>query len=263
MGIFRLIILVFLSACGDLKYSPYVLDVDASLSNSKNLKRILKKNQLEGQSKFIEFKVAIISDTHDYYDGLEKQVRYINKNHYSYDFVIVTGDMSNVGLVSEFEQTKSRLDRLKIPYLTTVGNHDLLIDGETVYGRMFGKDTYSFEYKNSKFILFNNNNWESSLNIPDLGWVESELISNSQPFQILLSHVAPDDRDRFTKSQISEWRDLVNRYGVNYYINGHNHNPGEGSFGKAIHITAGSSSKEVLFELKVTNNGLSHAFIHL
>ena len=263
MKTFGTIILLFLSACGDFNYSPYVLDIESTYTNDLNLERILNQGSIQASAKSVDFKIAVISDTHDYYDGLEKQVRYINKHSEEYDFVIVTGDMSNVGLVSEFEQTKRRLDRLTIPYITTIGNHDLLIDGQTVYSRMFGKDTYAFEYKNTKFVLFNNNNWESSSNIPDLGWVESELVSNSKPHLILLSHVAPDDRDRFTNSQIHEWKELVNRYGVNYYINGHDHNPGEGFFGDAIQITAGSSSKNVLFELNIRGGGMDHAFINL
>ncbi len=263
MSICRLIILLFLAACGELKYSPYELKVDNQNLNGKNLEEIFKMGELSAQTKTINYKIAILSDTHDYYDGLEKQINYINKHKKEYDFVLLTGDLSNVGLVSEYEETKRRLNKLKVPYLTTIGNHDLLIDGSTVFKRVFGKHTFSFQYKNTKFILFNNNNWESSTNVPDLGWVENELVQNSNPHLILLSHVAPNDRDRFTNAQIKSWEELVNRYGVDYYINGHNHNPGENVFGNSVHITAGSSSKNVVFELNISDKGITHAFINL
>ena len=263
--IYRLIILLIIVSCGEYKYSPYAFDVPNINHNENTLNEILDAGiNYQSLSPKPQFKIAVISDTHDYYDGLEKQVSFINSNANQIDFVIVAGDLTNVGLLSEYEASKSRLDRLKIPYLTTIGNHDLLIDGGTIYQRLFGDDTYAFNYKGTKFILYNNNNWESSSNIPDLNWVESELASNTQPNLILLSHVAPNDSDRFTESQISHTRDLVNDYGVQYYLNGHNHNPGEGTFGNATHLTIGSSSKNVVVVLTIDPEyGVEHEFINL
>ncbi len=252
---------VSLLSCGEFNYSPYAVSVDSSNLNEKNLVKLLKSAKASAKSN--SFKFIVISDTHDYYDGLNSQIEFINNHHGEYDFVIITGDMTNVGLASEFEEVKRRLKRLKVPYLTTSGNHDLLIDGEKIYKKIFGDDTYSFEYKNTKFILYNNNNWESSSKTPDLAWLEHELLSNSHENLIVLSHVAPNDSDRFTKSEIQYLEELVNRYRVDYYINGHNHNPGESVFGKAKHLTAGASSKEVLLELTVGSFGMSHAFINL
>jgi predicted phosphodiesterase len=259
--IYRLIILLILTACGEFNYSPYQIDVDNSNLNKKNLQLIYSSDAYEQKS--LSFKIAIISDTHDYYDGLEKQVSYINKYSQQFDFVLVTGDMSNVGLVSEFEETKKRLKKLKIPFLTTSGNHDLLIDGRSIYQKIFGEDTYAFEYKDTKFILYNNNKWESSSNITANNCVEHERASNTQSNLILRSHNGPNDTDRFTSKDISLIEQLVNRYSVDYYINGHNHNPGESTFGNAIHLTAGASSKSVLLELTINQDGVSHDFISL
>ena len=256
--IFRLSILLLFAACGELSFSPYEVQVTKSVVNEKNLQKIFNSSKYSQKSD--SFSIAIISDTHDYYDGLEKQVNYINNNSQSFDFVIVTGDLSNVGLVEEFEQTKKRLDKLNLPYITTSGNHDLLINGRQIYKAMFGNDTYSFEYKNTKFILYNNNNWESPSNVPDFNWVEHELASNSKSNLILLSHVAPNDTDRFTGSQISHIQELVDRYSVHYYINGHNHNPGTGNFGNATHLTVGASSKSTVLELTLSGSGVSHVF---
>ncbi len=261
--IYRLLILLIFNACGEFNYSPYSFEVDNVNQNQISLDAILN-SQLTTQD-FVNnenYKIAVIADTHDYYDELEDQVSYINSHADELDFVIVAGDLTNVGLLSEYTATKSRLDKLVIPYLTTSGNHDLLIDGRVIYSQLFGEDSYSFVYKQTKFILYNNNNWESSPQIPDLEWVESELVSNSQPNLLLLSHVAPDDYDRFTESQINKTRDLVNDYGVQYYLNGHNHNPSEGSFGKATHLTIGSSQKRVIVILDIdSNDGIKHEFV--
>jgi predicted phosphodiesterase len=259
---FRLFILLFISACGKLNYSPYEINIDSTDSNAQNLQRIFA-HATALETKTSNYSFAVISDTHDYYDGLKKQINYINRNYKKFDFVIITGDLSNVGLVSEFEATKDILDKLIPPYLTLIGNHDLLIDGEKIYKEMFGSLNYSFEYKNTKFVLFNNNNWESSKEAPNLNWLENSLVSTNKLHRILLSHVAPDDADRFTKSEINSLQGLVDRYGVSYYINGHNHNPGDGYFGNANQVTVGSSSKDVLLEVNVDNLGVSHEFINL
>lgn len=256
------IISFFIVACGEMTYSPYEANVDSFKVSDKNLSKLLATKNLKSLAKTYSYKVAVISDTHDYYDGLDKQINYINTKN-NFDFVIITGDLSNVGLVSEFLETKKRLDKLTVPYLTTSGNHDLLIDGEKIYERVFGSDTYSFNYQNTKFVLYNNNNWESSSQVPDLYWLEKELTTNDQSYLIVLSHIAPNDPDRFSKSQIDFTRELINKTNVNYYVNGHNHNPGETKFGNAEHVTAGSSSKGVLLELNISNLGVTHEFTNL
>ena len=264
--IYRLIVLILsyflFNSCGEFRYSPYELVIDNTNYNAKNLNLILQKSVRESAKTDI-FKIVVLSDTHDYYDGLEKQISYINKHRTEYDFVIITGDMSNVGLVEEFEATKKRLKKLTLPFITTVGNHDLLIDGRKIYKRVFGEDTYAFEYKNTKFILYNNNNWESPNNIPNIPWLEDQLIKNTSPNLIVLSHVAPNDKDRYSNDEIEYLKSIINFYNVNYYINGHNHNPGASTFGNAVQLTAGASSKEVILEVKVTNFGVEHAFINL
>lgn len=257
-------LLILLSSCGDLNFSPYVFDPENSKVNELNLDKLLFSSGPNAKSlSNNDFSFVVLSDTHDYYDGLEAQISYINSNPSKYDFVVITGDLSNIGLQSEFEETKKRLDRLKIPYLTTIGNHDLLIDGELIYEYMFGNHTYAFDYKNTKLILFNNNNWESSNSVPDTNWVKNQLSTNPQKNTVLLSHVAPNDSARFTKSQIQDWKDLVNRHAVDYYINGHDHNPGDGTFGNSIQVTAGSSSKNVLLEMSIKDGEITHGFIHL
>lgn len=256
------ILILIIVSCGRLTNSPYEVHVDRLNLNQKNLSVILESSrEIKGPE---DYTIAVISDTHDYYDGLDKQVSFINSRYEDIDFVIVTGDMSNVGLVSEFQETKKRLDRLRIPYITTSGNHDLLIDGESVYSRLFGNDTYAFDYKGTKFILFNNNNWESSKGVPDTTWVEKQLQETEESqLKLLFSHVAPNDEDRFNTDQIFKWENLMMDYGVEYYVNGHNHNPGTSVFGGAIHVTAGSSSKEVILLMHISPNGASHEFIGL
>lgn len=258
-----LLTFLFIIACGKLEYSPYAVDVDNKNLNERNLSRIFTSTRMFQKPVNVDYKFLVISDTHDYYDGLQRQINYINSNASKYDFLIITGDMSNVGLVSEFEETLKYLSKLKIPFLTTSGNHDLLIDGEAIYQRLFGDDTYSFIYRNTKFIIYNNNNWESSGVVPDYDWLDSELRTNNEENLIVLSHVPPNDKKRFSSTEIELMKNMMRENSVDYYINGHNHNPTGSIFGGATQVTVGASSKNVMLEVSVNSDGVSHAYINL
>jgi len=82
------------------------------------------------------------SDTHvgsygDYVGGLTKFADTINKeeNFSLPDFVIFTGDITNDGTDSQYEECKQLFDLLNIPYYPVAGNHDESLGG---YRRVFG-----------------------------------------------------------------------------------------------------------------------------
>lgn len=252
------LLLLLITSCGKFNYSPY-------MSNTKNLNH--NANALieisNRASQFTNsYKIAIIADTHDYYKELDEAVDHINDKKNEYAFVVVLGDLTNIGLISEFETNKKFLDRLQLPYVTIIGNHDLLTNGASIYQQMYGKDNYSFTFKQTKFILYNNNNWESSYLVPDTDWVTNELTSSASTHNILMAHVSVADTARFTQNEIDTYENLINANNVRYTFNGHDHNFAESVFGTSTRITAGSSSKKVFVELSITDGGVSHEFIN-
>lgn len=58
---------------------------------------------------------------------LRNVVHWINENasEKNIKFVVVTGDITDSGERSEFEKAKEILDALEIPYVPTIGNHDI------------------------------------------------------------------------------------------------------------------------------------------
>jgi 3',5'-cyclic-AMP phosphodiesterase len=245
--------LITLAASCKFKYSPYAAATPKRLQNELNLGIITSQEASSGA----EFKVAFLSDTHNYYDELHDAIKLINKNG-PYSFVIIAGDITNYGLVEEYEQTLKQLNSLNYPYIVVAGNHDFLSKGSRIYERMFGKTDFSLTYKNVDFIFFNNNNWESPGAIPDKAWVKNTLDTSSAPFKVLVAHVSPEDKDRFSEEAINEWENLINDGGVNYFFNGHDHNPVEVNFGMSQRITIGAPSKGSYYELIVTPGGLTH-----
>lgn len=244
--------LIFISAC-EFKLSPYVAKIAKQEKNKVTLER-LKASEASASS---DFKVAFLSDTHNYYDRLEDAVKTINQNG-PYAFVIITGDITNFGLVEEFEASIQEFNGLASPYLVVVGNHDLLSNGKSVYERLFGVSDFSFTYKDVLFVILNNNNWESAGAIPNLTWLRGVLSADSSGRRIIAAHVSPSDQDRFNEAEIQNWDDIIQNFSVDYVMHGHNHNPGEESRAGATQITIGAPSKGSYYELNFSGGGVTH-----
>jgi predicted phosphodiesterase len=195
---------------------------------------------------------------------LEKQVKYINNNKDDFAFVLHAGDATNLGLQIEWDLFYKQMKELKVPYIMVIGNHDLLTNGLQIYKKMFGpKLSFSFSFKQAKFIIFNNNNWESRDKVPDLGFIESELINSTSNQHFFLAHVQATDTDRYSQAKIDSFRDLVDNYNVDYLLSGHDHNPGVTPFGTSKRVIVGSSVKDKLFVLDINNLTITHEYIDL
>jgi 3',5'-cyclic-AMP phosphodiesterase len=249
---FLLICLTLMTAC-KYKLSAYSANAPDQDLNEINLSKISSLESSESDT----FKIALISDTHNYYDELTKVVRVINEKG-PYRFVIVSGDITNLGLLEEYELARNLLNKLNYPYLVAIGNHDHLANGEEIFSRIFGEKNFSFSYKGYLFVFIDNNNWENGRDFTDFAWIESELSTPVAFGKIIIAHVPPNDTKRFNQTEIQEWENVINSNGVNYFINGHNHNPAEGSFGNASQITVGAPSKGSYYELIISPAGVQH-----
>lgn len=250
----RFFLFIFLCLFGcEFKLSPYVAKIPKQQKNSVTLQQI-KSSEASASA---DFKVAFLSDTHNYYERLEDGVKKINANG-PYAFVIITGDVTNYGLIDEFEASIREFNGLSFPYFVVVGNHDLLSNGKTIYERLFGATDFSFTYKDVLFVMLNNNNWESSGRIPDLTWLRNQFAADSSGRRIVSAHVSPGDEERFSVTEIQNWEDLIQEFSVDYVMHGHNHNPGEESQGGGTQITIGAPSKGTYYELIFSGGGVSH-----
>lgn len=237
----------------EFSLSPYVAKIPKQEKNAVTLQKI---KSLESSAP-ADFKVAFLSDTHNYFDELGAAISKINENG-PYAFVIITGDVTNFGLKDEFEASVREFNGLGSPYFVVVGNHDLLSNGKTVYERLFGETDFSFTYKDVLFVILNNNNWETAGPVPDLQWLRSILSADSSGRRIIAAHVSPGDEERFTSSEIRNWEQVIQDFSVDYVMHGHNHNPGEEVRAGGTQITVGSPSKGSYYELNFSGGGVSH-----
>jgi 3',5'-cyclic-AMP phosphodiesterase len=230
-------------------YSPYEAALDDALlgTTEKNLTLIQALDA--GDSK--PFKVAVLADAHYHYGKLGDAVTHINADP-SYAFAIVAGDLTENGLKQEFDFFYETMARLKIPYITVIGNHDYLSNGDVLYKQMYGPYNYTLVFNNTKFILFDNNTIESEKE-PDLDWFANELVNdNGYDHVIPLAHIPPYD------VQMTEYRDkyheLLVQNGIPISIHGHRHDFSiEDVFGDGIkYVTISSPQKRSYTELTIT-----------
>ena len=77
----------------------------------------------------------------------------------------------------EFEKQRDILNRLNVPYVCLLGNHDCLATGKEVFNTIFGDENFSFTAGNVRFVCLNTNalEFDYSEAVPDFSFLEREL----------------------------------------------------------------------------------------
>ena len=125
------------------------------------------------------FKFAVLADSHKDTLSLEKALNQVRDA--GVKFVIVMGDLSDVGTIPELESTKRVLDASGLTYYAAAGDHDLWdsrdkeSDAPKNFTQVFGKTYQSLSYEGVRFVLIYNSDNYLGLDGVQLAWVEDEL----------------------------------------------------------------------------------------
>ncbi|GGH21399.1 phosphoesterase [Dyadobacter endophyticus] len=199
---------MLLTGCGSFEFSPnQVSDKDSPRDlNSKNLIKLFANPTDDTVT------VVFVGDSQRWYDELDRFVEKVNTLD-DVDLVLLAGDVSDFGLLQEFEWVTGRLGHLKKPYIGVVGNHDLIANGEKVFTRMFGPTDFSFVYDSVKFICHNTNSLEySNRKVPDMTWLSRELSGTEDAAYIVtVSHVPPFSPLEFDRELAESYPLLLSR----------------------------------------------------
>jgi Icc protein len=215
-----------LAACHPFEYSPYIVPrhgpgLDAATAHG--LDRLEQPEDADAP-----FKFAVIADIQRRFDELGAAVRKLNADT-AVRFVLVAGDITQFGLQREFAWFERELDKLKVPWLTVIGNHDALGNGTAIYRTRYGPLNYTFDYGTVRFVVANTNGWEFPRTAPDFGWMEEQLAAARAESRriIVLSHVGPYVHQLNT-TQSAIFTRLMVDYGVELSVHGHMHAYGYG-----------------------------------
>ena len=164
----------------------------------------------------------MISDTQRFYDELDDVVEAL-KQRTDIDFVILTGDITDFGIIKEYRWVNERLNKLNVPVLTVIGNHDCQGNGKKLYQAMYGAFDYTVNIGRNRFVFINTNSLEFTDPVPDLNFFRNALkdtINFDNAF--VLSHIAPFDND-FSRSLEQEFARIARESKVKVSIHGHQH----------------------------------------
>jgi 3',5'-cyclic AMP phosphodiesterase CpdA len=222
---YALAVLFFLS-CQTFDYSPTVLEAERQEPhfNEKNLGRIasLAGTRLQG-------KIAVMADTHLFYDQLRAGVDKINADS-SIDFVVVAGDVTKYGYAEEYKIFSDIIAKIRAPVIVGVGNHDVQADGKALYERLYGPTDFAFAWRGYEFVFFDDNARGIPNGVPDWEWLDSAMSSAGDSLRIVPVCHAPPYTDQLDSSQSQRLVDLYTKNRAVIVIGGHTHSYDYGEF---------------------------------
>lgn len=177
------------------------------------------------------FRFAFLSDTHigspdgKAEEDLRRTVEDINQMT-DIAFVVLTGDITELGTNEEISRARQILDGLKVPYYIIPGNHDTgwSESGGESFIRVFGNDKFSFEYGGIRFLGCASGPYVrmSDGHVPRsaINWLDQELskLKKDQPV-IFLNHYPIDNG-------LDNWYEITDRlrnYNTLAILCGHGH----------------------------------------
>ena len=215
--------LLGLAGCGLIEFSPNDHRVPEEFTNltEKNLARLQARPLPAGDT----LRFVFTGDSQQFYDEAEDLVTSVNRQP-GVAFLVVAGDISDFGLAREMRWVDEKLRRLYMPYLTVIGNHDLVGNGRPTYQHIFGAFNYSFVYGDTKFTLLDTNGREYNFDAsaPDMGWLRPQLANlDGARRQVVISHVPPTNDDFDPALRAPYVQALRDASGLVFEMNGHNH----------------------------------------
>lgn len=195
------------------------------------------------------FKFAFLSDTHISTDpgvpadDLRRTIADLNLQS-DLDFVVITGDITEMGTDEEIRLAKNIFNDLKIPYHILPGNHDSgwSESGGVSFIREFGYDKFVFDHKGYRFIGCASGPYVrmSDGHIPRdaVVWLDSVLTKTpkDQPL-VFLNHYP------LTK-ELDNWYEITDRlkkFNTQFVLAGHHHSNKAADF-EGIPATHGRSN---------------------
>jgi len=266
--------------CDNFEYHPYSVGLDGNHDiNSRNVAL------LEGSDLQPPFKFAFITDTQGALDETADALEIIKKRG-DIDFIIHGGDMTDFGLPKEFIWSRELLDKCGLPYLTVIGNHDCLGNGEDTFNYIFGPQDFSVNIGNTHFLLLNTValEYDYSRPIPDLDFIERDckkvtainaVSPDSLTHTVVVMHSRPYD-EQFNNNVAKVFNLYMTQFpGMlkidgddfgklkSFCINGHNH-----SFAVAdifdngiLYYQCPNIAKRTFFVFTITSDGYEHEVV--
>lgn len=199
--------------------------------------------------------IVQISDLHvgsqflqEKFDTLADEINRLNP-----DVVVVTGDLTNEGLVKEYEKCKTLLSKLNTRKIITIsGNHDYRNTGYLLFKKFFPFETVN--ELSDDVVLVTLGTARPDRNEGEVGyrqnlWLERTMQKHKDKVKILAMHhhlvAIPDTgSDQLTVVDAGDVLRTILDSNVDLVLCGHKHRPWAWNFGKLMVVNAGTATSE-------------------
>lgn len=220
--ILALLLLIIIGSCERVfEFHPNAIRLDESEQGltQKYLDELGKGNPGD------TIRLVLMGDTQRFYDHIQDFTASASQQK-DIDFMLHCGDISDFGMTQEFIWVHDMLQDLPFPYLTVIGNHDLLANGGKVYEEMYGPRNYFFDFNGTRFVMVDTNSREYEFDgtVPDLAWMSSALdLPKAVSQAVVVGHVPAFDAD-FDKALEEGFVEVLRKNDVQLSLFGHQHN---------------------------------------
>jgi outer membrane protein assembly factor BamB len=186
----------------------------------------------------LPFKFAFVSDTHineeneTASEDLQRSINDINAQQ-DIDFVVITGDITELGTNEEVRRAKTIFDKLRMPYRILPGNHDTgwSESGGVTFAREFGYDKFVLDHKGYRFIGCASGPYvrmaDGHIPRESLIWLDSVLAATPKDMPLVFLNHFPLSRG------LDNWYEITDRlkkYNTQFVLAGHNHTSSAADF---------------------------------
>lgn len=223
--------------------------------------------------------------------NFSKAIKSANRLHPA--FVVVCGDLVNQFVrhdeIAEYKRIAAKLDP-SIPLYNVAGNHDVgspqpTVKGLANYRNNFGKDYYTFRYRDLYGIVINSSLFYDPTLVPEEAerqdkWLRSTLKKAKKMKHVTIlvfQHIPwflhqPNEKDGYFKIPLERrmiYLDLFKKYGVKYIFAGHLHQNAIGWYKNIEMITSGPVGKPLGSDpsgfriVRVYKSKISHKYYSL
>jgi len=162
-------------------------------------------------------------------------------------FAVNTGDLVSLGRESEYKTYQKMISKLKVPVYNVLGNHDGVYGGWKTFQKLFGAFYYSFDYKNSHFVILNNA-FRESFDNEQFGWLKKDLAATRAKHKFVFMHKPTFDPSEIHKNYIMSGREvtqelmrLFTKHKVDYVFAGHIHGYAKSERNGVTYIVTGGA----------------------
>jgi 3',5'-cyclic-AMP phosphodiesterase len=114
------------------------------------------------------------------------------------------GDLTERGELEEYDLFERQLETLRIPYYTTLGNHELWADSARYFDR-FGRASFQFMFKGVAFTFVDSG--DADLDPLVEQWLDGWLANARDQPHVFLTHIPPIDPVGFRYGAFRSTRD--------------------------------------------------------